>query len=732
MSYQVLARKWRPKAFSEVIGQQHVLQALINALNNNRLHHAYLFSGTRGVGKTTLARIFAKSLNCDLGVTSTPCGVCGPCVAIDEGRFVDLLEVDAASRTKVEDTRELLENVQYAPSQGRYKVYLIDEVHMLSNHSFNALLKTLEEPPEHVKFLLATTDPHKLPVTVLSRCLQLNLMNMTPANIVGHLGDILSQEQVTYTPEALWQLARAADGSMRDALSLTDQAIAYTDGALTDNAVNAMLGGLDRGQILSILQCLTDRDATALLAHIDEAARFSPDFHQMLTELMATLHRVAIAQISPAALENNFGDKAEILEIARRNTAEDIQLFYQIGMLARRDLPHAPDARSGFEMALLRMMVFSPEPTEGSLPPMPGTGGDAVSSAADSTTTAPVAPSVVASAVVPEPAVVQTQAPQAVIETPVAAEIPVIAASPVIAESPIVADTPVAAETSVVAETPVVADTPLVAETPVVADAAQVADTPPMAETSVVVQDSAIGNDQQPPMAAAPEMTPPWDVGADTLVRSQQTPDPIASGQDVELSDPTTDNNDTAFLNLFESMDSVAADEALATEVAVDVEAVEAAVAVAEAVDDTAVMDTAVVETPVTMMSLTEADWAQQFWTIGLDGMTESIFGNACWQSYESGNLNLLVDQDYEALFSDSHREKLLAKLQSIDAQLKRVGVLFGTPEKETPFMLRARVREEQRTEAVSLLQADPFVRQLESTFGARLDESSVKPRLHQ
>lgn len=379
MSYQVLARKWRPKKFSEMVGQQHVLKALINALEHNRLHHAYLFTGTRGVGKTTVARIFAKSLNCEKGVSAEPCGQCSACVEVDEGRFVDLIEVDAASRTKVEDTRELLENVQYAPTRGRYKVYLIDEVHMLSNHSFNALLKTLEEPPPHVKFLLATTDPQKLPVTILSRCLQFNLKNMTPEQIVGYLKEILQQENIPAEDAALWQLGRAADGSMRDALSLTDQAIAFGEGQIQSDQVSAMLGTMDRNQVFGLMEALTHKDASDLLAKIQHAAEFSPDFQAMMTELLSLLHRVAIAQIVPDAVDNSEGDRDRVLDIASSNSPEDIQLFYQIGLTARKDMPLAPDMKSGFEMALLRMLVFSPEPVAGSKPPLPSSSSSSSS-----------------------------------------------------------------------------------------------------------------------------------------------------------------------------------------------------------------------------------------------------------------------------------------------------------------------------------------------------------------
>ncbi|SDK83616.1 DNA polymerase III, gamma subunit /DNA polymerase III, tau subunit [Modicisalibacter muralis] len=361
MSYQVLARKWRPRTFHELVGQEHVQRALVNALDQGRLHHAYLFTGTRGVGKTTLARILAKCLNCETGVTSTPCGQCSTCREIDEGRFVDLIEVDAASRTKVEDTRELLDNVQYAPTQGRYKVYLIDEVHMLSTHSFNALLKTLEEPPPHVKFLLATTDPQKLPVTVLSRCLQFTLKNMPPERIVGHLSKVLEAEQVTFEETALWLLGKAADGSMRDALSLTDQAIAFGQGQVNRSDVAAMLGTLDQHHLLALAEALAEVDAARVLAEVASLAEQGPDFAGMLDELAGIFHRLAIAQMVPEALDNGHGDRDALLALAARFTAEDVQLYYQIGLQGRSDMDSAPDARTALEMTLLRMLAFRPQ-----------------------------------------------------------------------------------------------------------------------------------------------------------------------------------------------------------------------------------------------------------------------------------------------------------------------------------------------------------------------------------
>ncbi len=362
MSYQVLARKWRPHTFPALIGQDHVVQPLRNALAAGRLHHALLFSGTRGVGKTTLARLYAKALNCERGVSAEPCGECPACSAIDAGRFVDLIEIDAASRTKVEDTRELLDNVQYAPTRGRYKVYLIDEVHMLSRHSFNALLKTLEEPPPHVVFLLATTDPQRLPVTVLSRCLQFNLKRLPVAVIAGQLRTILEREGIESEPVALQQLARAGDGSMRDALTLLDQAIASGAGRVTADTVTAMLGGIDSRQVLQLLQVLAARDAAALLACVKTLDEQAPDYQTLLGDLLGGLQRIAVLQAVPdAEPDMAFADPDELRELARHLSPEDVQLYYQIGLLGRRDLPLVPEPRAGFEMILLRMLCFTPD-----------------------------------------------------------------------------------------------------------------------------------------------------------------------------------------------------------------------------------------------------------------------------------------------------------------------------------------------------------------------------------
>ncbi|MFO1351022.1 MAG: DNA polymerase III subunit gamma/tau [Gammaproteobacteria bacterium] len=360
MSYQVLARKWRPHRFSELVGQEHVVRPLVNALNQDRLHHAFLFTGTRGVGKTTIARILAKSLNCERGVSAEPCGVCSACQDVDAGRFVDLIEVDAASRTKVEDTRELLENVQYAPSRGRYKVYLIDEVHMLSNHSFNALLKTLEEPPPHIKFLLATTDPQRLPITVLSRCLQFSLKRLPARLIADHLAVILRQEGISYEAAALGLIARAGEGSMRDALSLLDQAIAFGGGSVGLAAVSAMLGTIDQRRVIGILDALAQHDARAVLQAVEELDRDAPDYLGVLAELLSWLQRIALAQVLPEAIADDSADPEAVRRLAAALSAEEVQLFYQIALIGRRDLPLAPEPRAGFEMVLLRMLCFLP------------------------------------------------------------------------------------------------------------------------------------------------------------------------------------------------------------------------------------------------------------------------------------------------------------------------------------------------------------------------------------
>jgi len=402
MSYQVLARKWRPKSFSELVGQEHVVKALSNALAQGRLHHAYLFTGTRGVGKTTLARILAKCLNCDSGVSPTPCGNCPACQQIESGRFVDLIEIDAASYTGVDNMREVLENAQYAPTSARYKVYIIDEVHMLSKSAFNAMLKTLEEPPAHVVFILATTDPQKVPVTVLSRCLQFNLKQMPPGRIAEHLGRVLDSEQVPYEPGALSLLARAAAGSMRDALSLTDQAIAFGSGRIGEAGTRDMLGSVDQAYLFPLLEALASGDGPRLMAEAEAIAARSLSFDAALQDLALILQQVALAQVVPEALGDDVTERPRLLDLAQQVDPESVQLYYQIATLGRRDLEWAPDEFAGFSMTLLRMLAFAPGDTpDVSRPPGPVTRTQSAPTATRTATPAPARP---ATAPPPEPA----------------------------------------------------------------------------------------------------------------------------------------------------------------------------------------------------------------------------------------------------------------------------------------------------------------------------------------
>ncbi|MFJ9992583.1 DNA polymerase III subunit gamma/tau [Pseudomonas putida] len=678
MSYQVLARKWRPRSFREMVGQTHVLKALINALDNQRLHHAYLFTGTRGVGKTTIARIIAKCLNCETGITSTPCGTCSVCREIDEGRFVDLIEIDAASRTKVEDTRELLDNVQYAPSRGRFKVYLIDEVHMLSTHSFNALLKTLEEPPPYVKFILATTDPQKLPATILSRCLQFSLKNMSPERVVEHLTHVLGAENVPFEEDALWLLGRAADGSMRDAMSLTDQAIAFGEGKVLAADVRAMLGTLDHGQVYGVLQALLEGDARALLEAVRALAEQGPDWNGVLSEMLNVLHRVAIAQALPEAVDNGQGDRDKVLALAAALPAEDVQFYYQMGLIGRRDLPLAPDPRGGFEMVLLRMLAFRPADTDDA--PKPALKPVGISQA-----TADPARPVAAAAMVAEPSVVaaapEPVAPPAPVVDEASAVEPVAAAAPAVAPEPLPAIEPEPASEPehAVAPPETVVDLPWEEPSPAVAPSAPV--------IPVVVA--------QPPDDQPDYDEPPFDPSAYASVGMERDDDGADDDYYVPQADPA------GFSYLDELAEHVQEDAPAAAP-----EPLPAA-------------------QPATGLAL---QWLELFPQLPVSGMTGNIAANCTLISADGDDWLLHLDPGQGALFNSTQQRRLNEALNQHLGRTLRLQIELIRPEQETPAQAAARKRAERQHDAELSIEQDPLIQQMIKQFGARVRHDTIEP----
>lgn len=687
MSYQVLARKWRPRSFGEMVGQTHVLKALINALDSQRLHHAYLFTGTRGVGKTTIARIIAKCLNCETGITSTPCGECSVCREIDEGRFVDLIEIDAASRTKVEDTRELLDNVQYAPSRGRFKVYLIDEVHMLSSHSFNALLKTLEEPPPYVKFILATTDPQKLPATILSRCLQFSLKNMTPERVVEHLTHVLSVENVPFEDDALWLLGRAADGSMRDAMSLTDQAIAFGEGKVLAADVRAMLGTLDHGQVYDVLHALIEGDAKALLEAVRHLAEQGPDWNGVLSEILNVLHRVAIAQALPDGVDNGHGDRDRVLALAQALPAEDVQFYYQMGLIGRRDLPLAPDPRGGFEMVLLRMLAFRPADTEDApRQPLKTVGiSQATVDSANSVAAAPVIAPVVATAVTPAP-VAPVVAPAPV---PVAAPEPVV---PVVAPEPEPVVEPVAVEE--------VVDLPW--NDPIEPEVVQQPAIEPVLETA----------GEQPELPPMPMPTP--DSVVPDAPEWAAAPIPEPSVAEVDAATPGMDQDDEPPLDedyIEPDMDSAYSylDE-LASE--------HTAEPAPEPEPEPAAM-------PATGLAL---QWLELFPKLPVSGMTGSIAANCTLIAVDGDNWLLHLDPAHSALFNATQQRRLNDALNQFHGRTLTLSMELIKPEQETPAQAASRRRANRQREAEESIHGDPFIQQMMQQFGAVVRHDTIEP----
>ncbi len=697
MSYQVLARKWRPKLFREMVGQEHVLKALINALDHDRLHHAYLFTGTRGVGKTTIARILAKCLNCDIGVSSEPCNQCTSCCEINEGRFVDLIEVDAASRTKVEDTRELLENVQYAPTRGRYKVYLIDEVHMLSNSSFNALLKTLEEPPPHVKFLLATTDPQKLPVTVLSRCLQFSLKNMSAERIVGHLQFILEKEMVPFEEAGLWLLGRSADGSMRDALSLTDQAISFGNGKITELDVRTMLGSIDQTLVYDVLNGLIAEDGSAILASVANLAEHSPDYNEVMAELIAVLHRIAIAQVVPEAVDNSLGDRKQIYDFAQKIASEDIQLYYQTALLGRRDLPLSPDARSGLEMTLLRMLAFKPQGVA-DLPK--------------------------------KQLLVQKQHKQQ----------PIVDGNGERSDNSETQDAQTSVDLSVPPETPTPITPPATSEPDTQQEAIDSAKKP---ETVAAVLDGQApsntsidnntasafdeyANSQAEPITqqASSDNTPPFVI--DELDNSQK---PIENHQANDTltgqmaQEPAPQEEVPKEQSVSPLMD------ALTTSTPLDTAQLDATIQQEQPkVEPAPKAELEVAKAVATLAQFSPDNWFSVYQQLDTGGLLQSTVANCIYVEQQENALAFMLDEQQNTLYDSAHQQRLADLLSHYFGQTLEVIITSGRPNRETPAQIVVRLQKERQVQAEQAITSDPVVKQLQDNLGAIIIEGSIEP----
>lgn len=691
MSYQVLARKWRPQHFAQLVGQEHVKSALGNALNNNRLHHAYLFTGTRGVGKTTIARIFAKSLNCEQGITATPCGKCAACLEIDAGNFVDLLEIDAASRTKVEDTRDLLDNVQYAPSRGRFKVYLIDEVHMLSKHSFNALLKTLEEPPPHVKFLLATTDPQKLPVTVLSRCLQFNLLALSPLQIEQHLAFVLGEEQIPFEQSALTLLARAAKGSLRDSLSLTDQAIAQSNANITLDTVRTMLGFLDQSWAQQLLQAILAQDAAQLQIQLAALLQQQSNFSQVLDDMLSILHLTALTQFSQSAAGFS-AQQSFVQQLADTLAPAQVQLYYQLLISGKKELPYAPDALIGLEMALLRAMAFVPE--------------------AQSKNTAPVKAAAMPLTASAEPT--PRVEPQPRVEA--VANVDSIPAAP-LAQAP---------ATALVAQTTPASQPDVAAAPGIDPVTARI-----MARRGVAV--TAAPDVKKPERQQAPVQTA---ADAKNNIATVQRPEPARVNAPVtpsvlvqpantksQTAPPLPDNSqyddaDDADMPQYDA----AATDALWQQYEQDAqqgsELADAASAASPVLEN---FDGSINEQNFSVRFAAQVDtWAARVETLDTGGLSRLFLLNAAMQ-LAGGKLTLTVAQSQQHLDSQGFRIKLQQVLQKSFNQPLEIDIIYQPEVAASPLAIQQKIVQERFGYVSRLLQEDDKVQQLQQLFDAQL-----------